>query len=139
MSPSRPSSAIVPGASAGVAPVIDFENSSSPSIDGYISRSNAALPWKLTAKKVAPSTKVDLLKPAYFLKIEILKSALRWNDYVLATIAFLERDRAALQRHRDRVAEGREAHFGNALNLRLLDALLRHFERDYRYATSHIE
>lgn len=70
---------------------------------------------------------------------DFAKSALRWNDYVLATIAFLERDRAALQRHRDRVAEGREAHFGNALNLRLLDALLRHFERDYRYATSHIE
>lgn len=70
---------------------------------------------------------------------DFAKAPLRWNDYVLATIAFLERDRAALQHHRDRVAAGREAHVGNALNLKLLDALLRHFERDYRYATSHID
>ncbi|MDT8999584.1 hypothetical protein RQP53_09935 [Paucibacter sp. APW11] len=64
---------------------------------------------------------------------------LRWNDYVLATIAFLERDREALQRHRDAVAAGREEHFGNALNLKLLDALLSHYERSYAYATAHIE
>jgi hypothetical protein len=63
---------------------------------------------------------------------------LRWNDYVLATIAFLERDREALVRHRDRVAEGKE-HPGNAMNLRLLDALVRHFDESYAYATSHIE
>jgi hypothetical protein len=63
---------------------------------------------------------------------------LRWNDYVLATIAFLERDREALVRHRDRVAEGGD-YPGNAMNLRLLNALVRHFDESYAYATSHIE
>lgn len=59
---------------------------------------------------------------------------LRWNDYVLATIAFLEEDREALQRHRDRVAEGVDEHRGNAMNLRLLDALIEHFEASYAEA-----
>lgn len=66
-------------------------------------------------------------------------SPFRWNDYVLATIAFLERDRVALQRHRDAVAAGAGAHAGNAMNLRLLDALLRHFELGYDEATRRIE
>jgi hypothetical protein len=65
--------------------------------------------------------------------------ALRWNDYVRATIAFLAKDRPALQRHRDAVAAGKEEHFGNALNLKLLDSLLLHFERDYAYASSQLE
>jgi hypothetical protein len=64
---------------------------------------------------------------------------LRWNDYVLATIAFLEQDRAALQFHRDQVALGVDAHQGNAMNLRLLDSLLRHFDHSYAYAMQHIE
>lgn len=63
---------------------------------------------------------------------------LRWNDYVLATIAFLEKDMAALQKHRDAVAAGSDEYFGNALNLKLLDALILHFDRSYQYATSHI-
>lgn len=62
---------------------------------------------------------------------------LRWNDYVLATIAFLEHDKAALIRHRDEVAEGADEFWGNALNLKLLDSLIRNFDRDYAYATSH--
>lgn len=56
---------------------------------------------------------------------------LRWNDYVLATVAFLEKDREALIKHRDRVAEGVDEHRGNAMNLRLLDALIEHFELSY--------
>lgn len=71
-------------------------------------------------------------------KEDLAKSPFRWNDYVLATVAFLERDKAALQRHRDRVAEGREADMGNAMNLKLLDALVKHFDTSYDYATSHI-
>ncbi|MCV2351693.1 hypothetical protein [Paucibacter sp. Y2R2-4] len=65
--------------------------------------------------------------------------SLRWNDYVRATIAFLEKDRVALQSHRDAVAAGKDEHFGNALNLKLLDSLLRHFDRDYAFASLQIE
>jgi len=67
------------------------------------------------------------------------KAPLRWNDYVLATIAFLERDRAALVRHRDKVAEGAAAYPGNALNLKLLDKLIRHFDATYAEATASTE
>lgn len=63
---------------------------------------------------------------------------LRWNDYVLATIAFLQHDRPALQQYRDRIAQGKD-YKGNAINLRLVDSLLRNFDQDYKYATSHIE
>jgi len=63
---------------------------------------------------------------------------LRWNDYVLATIAFLEKDREKLVEHRDRVAKG-DDYRGNAINLKLLNALLKHFDQNYLYATSHIE
>lgn len=59
----------------------------------------------------------------------------RWNDYVLATIAFLEHDREALIRHRDNVAMGKDQHHGNAINLRLLDALVEHFGATYAEAT----
>ena len=63
-------------------------------------------------------------------------SPLRWNDYVLATIAFLERDKAALVRHRDNVAAGVDAHPGNALNLKLLDKLIARFGSSYAEATA---
>ena len=63
---------------------------------------------------------------------------LRWNDYVLATIAFLEKDMDALMLHRDRVEAGTEF-AGNAMNLKLLNALIKHFDESYAYATSHIE
>lgn len=60
--------------------------------------------------------------------------SLHWNEYVLATIAFLERDRNALVRHRDHVAGGIDGHPGNRMNLRLLDSLVRHFEESYQHA-----
>ncbi len=64
---------------------------------------------------------------------------LRWNDYVLATIAFLEADREALLNHRNEVAKGANEYFGNQLNLKLLDSLLRNFGQGYKYAAEHIE
>jgi len=67
------------------------------------------------------------------------KNPLRWNAYVLATIAFLELDQAALLEHRNEVAKGADDYFGNRLNLRLLDALQKHIGQSYQYATEHIE
>jgi hypothetical protein len=61
-------------------------------------------------------------------------AAFKWNDYALATIAFLERDRAAFDRHRNALAAGASLHAGNALNLTLIDLLGRHFDRDYLQA-----
>lgn len=60
---------------------------------------------------------------------------LRWNDYVLATIAFLEHDMEGLIEHRDAVAEGIAEAKGNEVNLRLLDALIQNFDQDYATAT----
>ncbi len=66
---------------------------------------------------------------------EATDAAFKWNDYVLATIAFLERDRPAFDRHRAVLAAA-GSHAGNAMNLRLIDALGRHFDLDYRQAVA---
>lgn len=67
-------------------------------------------------------------------KEDFAREPLRWNDYVQATIAFLERDSARLKQHRDKVAEGREQYWGNALNLKLLDKLIANFDKSYKDA-----
>lgn len=66
---------------------------------------------------------------------DLAKHPLRWNDYVLATIAFLQHDRAALVAHRDRIAEG-ASYQGNAINLRLVDALVANFDGSYADAAA---
>lgn len=65
--------------------------------------------------------------------------ALRWNDYVLATIAFLEGNRDKLLSHRERIAEGVGEHPGNELNLRLIDALVDHSGTDYSEALKSLQ
>ncbi len=72
-------------------------------------------------------------------KEDLAKFPFRWNDYVQATLGFLRRDKAALVKYRDRVAAGAEAHFGNRMNLKLLDALVEHFDLGYAEATSRIK
>ena len=69
---------------------------------------------------------------------DFTKNPLRWNDYVLATIAFLRRDRRVLIAHRDEVARGKADYAGNALNLKLLDSLSTNFDASYKFATQHI-
>lgn len=61
---------------------------------------------------------------------------LRWNDYVLATIAFLEGDLSTLKIHRDKVAEGRDLFWGNQMNLKLLDKLVKNFGKGYKEAAA---
>lgn len=58
----------------------------------------------------------------------------KWNNYVQATIAFLQRDRSAFDRHRSAVAAAVDRHAGNGMNLALLDTLGRHFDASYLQA-----
>ncbi|MBG6080178.1 hypothetical protein [Rubrivivax gelatinosus] len=63
-------------------------------------------------------------------------ASFRWNDYVLGTIGFLERDKPALMRHRDRLAAAAAAHPENLANLRVLDRLIERFDKPYAVAIS---
>jgi hypothetical protein len=63
------------------------------------------------------------------------KTPLRWNDYVLASIGFFEGKKDILVHHRNIVAKGKDEHFGNELNLKLLDKLINHFGKSYKYAS----
>lgn len=56
---------------------------------------------------------------------------LRWNDYVLAVVAFLEGDRPRFDHHRELVASSVDNHFGNAMNLQVLDNLRDGFGKPY--------
>jgi hypothetical protein len=64
------------------------------------------------------------------------RAGFRWNDYVHGTIAFLQRDKSALIRHRDLVAEAAASVPANQPNLRILDRLLANFDQPYVVAVS---
>lgn len=109
-------------------------------IEAYIEATGAgqsSLRWHIAQLRASHGAYSEAIRYARSSLIEEEKAAgipLRWNDYVLATIAFLEKDRQALITHRDRVADGVEDHAGNAMNLRLLDALIEHFDASYSEA-----
>lgn len=113
-------------------------------IEAYIAEHDApqrSLRWhvaQLRAMDGDPEAAVASARSVLSEAEDFTEQPLRWNDYVLATIAFLEKDRVALQFHRDQVALGAPEHPGNAMNLRLLDSLLHHFDQSYAYATQHI-
>jgi len=67
------------------------------------------------------------------------ENALRWNDFVLGNVAFFEKDKEALIQYRDKVAAAKDDHFGNQLNSKFLDSLIKHFDQSYHYAVNHIE
>ena len=114
-------------------------------IEAYIRTTRASqssLRWHIAQLRASAGDSAAAIRYARSVLVEgedYARNPLRWNDYVLATIAFLEHDRAALILHRDRVARAGNAYFGNTLNLKLLDSLIEHFDRDYKYATSHIQ
>jgi hypothetical protein len=62
------------------------------------------------------------------------KSQLCWNDYVLGTIAFLEHNKAELIKRRDVVEAKRNAHFGNEMNLKILNNFVHYFDKSYKFA-----
>lgn len=109
-------------------------------IEAYIEANDAgqdSLRWhiaQLRANHGAYAEAIEYARTTLLDEDRAAEVPLRWNDYVLATIAFLEKDRQALIRHRDRVAEGVDDHPGNEMNLRLLDALIEHFDASYSEA-----
>ena len=68
-------------------------------------------------------------KTALFIK-EPADSTIRWNAYVRATIAFLERDRKKLTELREEIAKGPKLQ-GVAPNLDVVDRLIEHFDEPY--------
>ncbi len=60
-------------------------------------------------------------------------SPIRWNAYVLATIAFLERDRKKLSELREEIAKGPKLE-GVVPNLDVVDRLIEHFDEPYAVA-----
>lgn len=103
--------------------------------------SQSSLRWHIAQLKATAGESAEAIEFAKGVLAEsedFAKNPFRWNDYVLATIAFLEHNKQALLYHRNKVAQSKTEYFGNELNLRLLDSLIKYFDRDYKYATSHI-
>ncbi len=114
-------------------------------IQAYIRTTGAeesSLRWHIAQLRASHGdyeSAIDYANMVLLKKEDFSVRALRWNDYVLATIGFLERDKVKLVHHRDRVAAARDQHRGNAQNLKLLDSLITYFDYNYKYATSRIE
>jgi hypothetical protein len=64
---------------------------------------------------------------------EPTNSPIRWNAYVRASIAFLERDRKKLTELRDEIAKGPKSH-GVVPNLEVVDRLIEFFDEPYSVA-----
>jgi hypothetical protein len=70
---------------------------------------------------------------------DFARNPIRWNDYVEATIAFWQHDRAALQQHRAAVAAGAHDFLPNQINLDMLDSLAANFELGYADAMARVK
>ncbi len=62
------------------------------------------------------------------------KSKLAWNDYVLASVAFLQSDLDKIKQHRSAIAARIDEHRGNGMNLKIVDNLINGFGKPYRLA-----
>lgn len=114
-------------------------------IEAYIRRNGAqqsSLRWHIAQLRASHGdyeSAIDYANQVLRRREDFTENPLRWNDYVLATIGFWERNRDKLVHHRDRVAAASDAHPGNAMNLKLLDNLIQYFDYNYKYATSRLE
>ena len=110
-------------------------------IEAYIDHNGAtqsSLRWHIAQHRATAGEYEAAIKSARSVLKEdedLEQNPFRWNDYVLATIAFLEGDKESLLRHRDELAEGAELHHGNAINLKLLERLVNNFGKSYAEAT----
>ncbi len=134
-----------PGQGFRVLAEMNCEKRAADLIEAYIEANNAeqsSLRWHIAQLRAAHGdydSAIDYANQSLLKKENFAERALRWNDYVLATVGFLEHDKDKLVYHRDRVAAARDEHPGNAMNLRLLDNLIQYFEYNYKYATSNLE
>jgi hypothetical protein len=109
-------------------------------IEAYIQKNQArenSLRWHVAQQRaMADDYPLSIIsaKQALLAEENFAVRPLRWNDYVLATIAFMEGNKEALVAHRNEVAKGADAYFGNRLNLKLLDVLIANFGKSYSYA-----
>ncbi|WP_440055143.1 hypothetical protein ACSLBF_03030 [Pseudoalteromonas sp. T1lg65] len=53
-----------------------------------------------------------------------------WNEYVIASVAFLEGDNQTLMENRNKLAKHKE-HFGNKMNLAAIDRLVNNIKQPY--------
>jgi hypothetical protein len=77
-------------------------------------------------------TAIDRFKRSTYAQ-ESPQLPLRWNAYVQATIAFLNKDLKRLQECREEIAEGPTLQ-GEKANLDLVDRLIEHFDEPYSKA-----
>lgn len=99
--------------------------------------SRRSLDWhiaQMRAEAGATEAAVAAARRSLVSEAEARANAFKWNDYVLAVIAFLREDRAAFDRHRAVLAAAADAHAGNAMNLRFLDRLAAGFGGSYAAA-----
>ena len=105
-------------------------------IEAYIQKNKAtenSLRWHVAQQRaMADDYPMAILsaKEVLLENEDFSKQPLRWNDYVLATIAFWEGNKEVLIIHRNEVAKGKDVYFGNALNLKLLDVLIEKFRKE---------
>lgn len=111
-------------------------------IDRYLQETNELHEWQRvnlrfhSAQLYALAGDKDLalarLKTAFFDQ-EPPDAPIKWNAYVGATIAFLERDRQKLAEFREEIAEG-PSHQGVVPNLDVVDRLIACFDEPYSIA-----
>lgn len=120
---------------------VGCEKEAADLIVAYIKKNQAtqiSLSWHVAQLRASAGETTDAIQYARLSLIKAeddAKKPMRWNDYVLATIAFLQKDKAAFLRHYEKVKQGKDLHAGNAMNLLLLDQLLQHFDQSYSQAT----
>lgn len=128
-----------PGSGFRVLAEADCPREAADLIEAYLQRPDAtqsSLRWHLAQMRAeAGQTDAAVRAARQSLRAEAAAdAAFRWNDYVHATIAFLQKDRPTFDQHHRQVTAAAERHPGNAMNGRLLDALGRHFDASYREA-----
>ncbi len=112
-------------------------------IDKYLKQNQAALKdWQIigivwhAGQMYAFNNEYKIAKMRFVQSInpnELKTAPILWNDYVFATIAFLDNDMPTLKIHRDKIANGPTVN-GIKLNLNVVENLIYHFGQPYAIA-----
>jgi hypothetical protein len=108
-------------------------------IEAYIATNGStesSLTWHIAQLRAeAGETAAALISARKVLRAdEAADAPFKWNDYVSAVIAFLEKDRPTFELHLARVLGAAQLHPGNALNGKLLEKLQAGFDGTYMEA-----